>query len=39
MNYIMDSHTVIAMGIMQEVDIHKVNGVCAWKEAYNWRMW
>jgi len=37
MDYIMGSHTVIAMGIMEEVDIHKVNGVyaCISKEAYN----
>jgi hypothetical protein len=37
MNYIMGSHTFIAMGITQEVDTHRVNAVCAYPlgEAYN----
>jgi len=37
----MGSYVFVAMGMMQKVDTHKVDGMCAHtlKDTYNWRMW
>ncbi len=39
-NYIMNSSVFVAMSVMEEVDTHKVNGVCAHasRDARNWEM-